>query len=145
MMDAQRNRSWAGHVQAWLTRLLPAALGAALVLATPLEARAECDASGVCVEGATWSSDSELSDKARRKEAKKNRKRKDVSLSVLVEGGRGSLFIDGVWVSEAPATAIPVKPGRHDLQVRDGARVLAKGILKIPKNGGEVSVQVPHG
>lgn len=120
-------------------------LAGALVLLSPSEARAECDASGVCVEGATWSPDSSLNDKARKKEAKKNRKKKDASLSVLIEGGRGSVFIDGVWVSEAPVDAMTIKPGRHDIQIRDGMDVLARGIIKIPKKGGQVSIRVSHG
>ncbi|KIG15619.1 hypothetical protein DB30_05367 [Enhygromyxa salina] len=95
-----------------------------------------------CISGAAWASGEQLDDAARKREAKRNRKHKDVQLSVQVANGRGSVFVDGVWIAPVPALYVPIKPGKHDLEVRDGDRVLARGVLTIPKKGGEVSVRV---
>ena len=123
-----------------LTRLTLLTLACAL---TPTRAHAaeECGPHA-CVSGASWMSGAQLDDSARAREAKRNRKRKDAQLSVQLNSGRGSVFVDGVWIAPVPALYVPVKPGKHDLEVRDGERVLARGVLSIPKKGGEVSVRV---
>ena len=89
------------------------------------------DPSGVCVEGASYEPDTRLDDAARRKEAKRARKRKDVPLSITVTEGRASVFVDGVWIGPAPVQELAIKPGKHDIEVRDGEKVLATGLLKI--------------
>lgn len=108
---------------------------------TSVYAGEECGPNA-CVSGADWASGEQLDDSARAREAKRNRKNKDAQLSVQVAAGRGSVFIDGVWIAPVPALYVPIKPGKHDLEVRDGERVLARGVLTIPKKGGEVSVRV---
>lgn len=121
--------------------LLPLTLAFTLLAPGTARAGEECD-EHACVTGASWSSGEQLDDSARAREAKRNRKKPDAKLSVELANGRGSVFIDGVWVAPVPALYVPVKPGKHDLEVRDGERVLARGVLTIPKNGGEVSVRV---
>jgi hypothetical protein len=128
--------------------LLPAALGLALCL-EPSIAKAECTApSGVCVrsgDGVGWKAGESLSDKQRAKEARKNKKRDPVIFYLSVDGGRGSVFIDGVWIGAAPVQAFELKPGNHDLQVRDGSLVLAAGVLVVPRDpGGDVELEVAH-
>lgn len=113
-----------------------------ILVASPTLARAAevCDAQ-VCVEGATWTSGEQLDDKTRAREAKRNRKGKDATLTVELQTGRASVFLDGVWVAPAPINYVPIKPGKHDLEVRDGDRVIARGVLEVGKKGGDVTVR----
>jgi alkylation response protein AidB-like acyl-CoA dehydrogenase len=57
-------------------------------------------------------------------------------------GGRGSVFVDGVFIAIAPALYVPIKPGKHDIEIRDGERVRARGVLTIPNNASDVVVRV---
>jgi hypothetical protein len=114
---------------------------ACTLISTPAQAAEECGPNA-CVSGASWTSGQQLDDAARTKEAKRNRKSKDAQLTVQLANGRGSLFIDGVWIAPVPALYVPIKPGKHDLEVRDGEQVLARGLLTIPKNAKEVSVRI---
>jgi hypothetical protein len=107
------------------------------------QAEPECTASGVCVDGATWNNGETLDDRARARERSRNKKRKNGTLTVTVQSGRASVFVDGVWVALAPANYVPIKPGKHDIQVRDGQRVLATGVVVVPRNGGDVEIKVP--
>lgn len=100
------------------------------------------DGVSVTTGEAEWAPDEQLSTKARRKDAKRYRKKKDVNLSVSINGGRGSVFIDGVWAGEAPVSGLGLKPGRHDVEVRDGETVLGAGILKIKNGSDPVSLSV---
>lgn len=121
---------------------LPFAFALACMLAsTPAKAAEECGPTA-CVTGAGWSTDEQLDDTARKREAKKNKKRKDAQLTVQINGGRGSLFVDGVFIAIAPALYVPIKPGKHDIEIRDGDRVRARGVLTIPNNAGDVIVRV---
>ncbi len=86
-----------------------------------------------------WKPDGSLSRKARRKEAKNNRKRGDVELRVLVHEGRGSVFVDGRYL---PPAGLPVKPGRHELEVRDGSTVITVGVLTVPRRLESLVVEV---
>lgn len=104
----------------------------------PAAAAEVCDEQGVCIDGADWNSGAQLDDKARAKERKKHAKRKDASLTVELSQGRGSVFIDGVWIAPAPVSYVPLKPGKHDIEVRDGETLLARGVIDIPKSGGDV-------
>ncbi|HLT37367.1 MAG TPA: hypothetical protein VK034_13835 [Enhygromyxa sp.] len=122
----------------WLGFCLVVALA---LTSTPAAAAEVCEA-GVCVSGAAWSSGDQLDDKARAREAKRNRKGKDATLTVEIAGGRGSVFLDGVWIAVAPINYVPIKPGKHDLEVRDGERLLARGVLEVDKKGGDVKVVV---
>ena len=126
------------------SRLIPAgALALGLAWTPSLQAEPECTSSGVCVDGASWRNGETLSDKLRRKERKRNKKRKNATLSVSVGSSRASLFVDGQWVALAPANYVPIKPGKHDIQVRDGQRVLAMGVIVVPRKGGDVEIKVP--
>ena len=116
--------------------------GLLVLPARPSEAAEVCDEQGVCVDGAEWASGEQLDDAEREKQARRNRKRKDATLSVELSSGRGSVFLDGVWIAPAPIDFVPLKPGRHDLEIRDGETVLARGVLTIPRKGGDVTVRV---
>jgi hypothetical protein len=61
---------------------------------------------------------------------------------VQINDGRGSVFVDGVFIAVAPALYVPIKPGKHDIEVRDGERVRARGVLTIPNNATDVVVRV---
>ncbi len=121
---------------------LIAALGLAL-LGFPASAQAGCDeVSGVCLDddAAKWAADAELSKKQRAKQYKKNRKRQKVALTVDIQGGRGSAFIDGRYLSPGAEFA----PGKHDVQIRDGEQVLAQGVLTVPRGSSGVTITVTH-
>lgn len=126
-----------------LPRLVPLTLLTLACALAPNSARAaeECGPNA-CISGAGWVPGEQLDDSARKREAKRNRKRKDAQLSVQLANGRGSVFVDGVWIAPIPALYVPIKPGKHDLEVRDGERVLARGVLTVPKKAREVSVRV---
>jgi hypothetical protein len=125
-----------------LPTLLGLTLSLAVVLApVPSEAAEVCDEQ-VCVDGASWTSDAQLDDKARAREAKRNRKGKDSTLTVELTQGRGSVFVDGVWIAPAPINFVPIKPGKHDLEIRDGERVLARGVLEVGKKPSDVTVRM---
>ncbi len=127
---------------------LVAAFGLGLLLAAPPAiAHADCEGSGACVEGhakVKWEEGKTLSDKSRQKNAKKYRKKKDVSLAVTLQGGRGSLFIDGVWVGAAPFGTVQIKPGKHDLQIRDGDTVITEGVITVPTKASELTLKIAH-
>jgi hypothetical protein len=110
----------------------------------PIDAQACDDPSGVCVddEKAKWSGDATLSKKNRTKQWKRNRRRKPVPVTVTIEGGRGSAFVDGRYV--APGESHELKPGKYDVHVRDGDRVLAQGVLTVPRKSDGVTVTVVH-
>jgi hypothetical protein len=95
----------------------------------------------VCVYGSDpasqddWKPDARLSRKQRQKDAKANRKRSDVTLDVDVVGGRGSVFVDGRYLAgSGPHDRRAVKPGKHEIEVRDGERIIAVGVLTIARN-----------
>jgi hypothetical protein len=106
-------------------------------------AQAACsDASNLCMEpvkGAKWEPDKSVS----AKQLKAKRKGPAGKLSVTIEDGRGSVFIDGRYAGTAPVSDIDLGPGKHDLQVRDGNKILAEGVITIPK-AASVSVTVKH-
>ena len=52
------------------------------------------------------------------------------------------MFVDGVWIAPAPVLYVPIKPGKHDLEVRDGQTIRVRGVLSIGSKGGDVSVRV---
>ncbi|MFO7567519.1 MAG: hypothetical protein R6X02_33050 [Enhygromyxa sp.] len=122
----------------WAAPLIFAALA---LSSTPASAAEVCE-QNVCVSGAAWLNGEQLDDKARGREAKRNRRGKDATLTVELTGGRGSVFVDGVWIAVAPINYVPLKPGKHDLEIRDGEQVLARGVLEIGKKGGDVTVRV---
>jgi hypothetical protein len=114
-----------------LTHLAPPVLALA-VLAAPTPAQAACtDPSNLCLEtkGAKWEPDASLT----AKQIKGKRKGANGTLSVKIEEGRGSVFIDGRFVGVAPIGSISLTPGKHDLQIRDGSKILAEGVITIPK------------
>ena len=100
------------------------------------------DDSGLCVDsgGASWAPDKNSTSKERKKRSTKTPGR----LSLTIDGGRGSVFLNGRYVGTAPVSGVEMPSGKNDLQVRDGADVLASGVLDVPKDAG-VSITVRHG
>lgn len=92
---------------------------------------------------ADWKPDARLSRKQRQKDAKANRKRSDVTLDVDVAGGRGSVFIDGRYLAgSGPHEHRAVKPGKHEIEVRDGERIIAVGVLTVARSVDAVTLVV---
>ncbi len=120
--------------------------GLALGVASPGPAQAAAtmacdDDSGLCVDSgdAKWSPDKKSTSKDRKKRSAKN----PGSLSVTIDGGRGSVFVNGRYIGTAPVNGVDVPSGKNDIQVRDGAAVLANGLLDVPSSS-SVSITVRH-
>ena len=118
------------------------ALAIALAVPAPAAAAACNAASGLCLgeaKGAKWEPDASLSSK----QMKAKRKGPPCRVDFEIDGGRGSVFVDGRYLGTAPLTSVSMTPGKHDVQVRDGQRVLAEGVLTVPK-GGTLDITVRH-
>ena len=116
-------------------------LAIALAAPTVTEAsRMACeDDSGLCLEslkGARWVPGKSTTRKQRKKQS--NKRAGTISMEV---DGRGSLFINGRYAGTSPLSGAKIPGGPNDIQIRDGARVLAEGILVVPRNG-DVSITV---
>jgi hypothetical protein len=124
-------------------RNLALVLATAALFAAPTQAQAACsDPSGLCMEavkGGKWEPDGSLS----AKQLKAKRKGPPGSLTLKIDDGRGSVFVDGRYVGTAPLSELSLGAGKHDLQVRDGAKILAEGVITVPK-GANVRVNVRH-
>jgi len=118
-------------------------LGLGVVASEPAAAasRMACeDPSHLCVSGGgKFEPDVQTGPKDKKKRVEKA----GSTLSLEVEGGRGSLFVNGRYAGTAPMSSISVPAGRNDVQVRDGSTVLAGGVLTVPK-GASLSVTVKH-
>lgn len=100
------------------------------------------DPSNLCLAptgGAKWEANTQTSAKDKKKRSEKA----PGSLSLTIEGGRGSLFVNGRYAGTAPLSGISIASGRNDVQVRDGATVLSSGVLTVPK-GGSLDITVAH-
>jgi hypothetical protein len=124
------------------------AVGVVLGLAVPTPSASAAatmaceDDSGLCLtplNGARW----EPGQSSTAKDRKRRTTKGAGTLSVNIEGGRGSVFLNGRYAGTAPLTAVEIPRGKNDLQVRDGATVLASGLLTVPP-GGDVEVAVAH-
>jgi hypothetical protein len=119
-------------------------LGGLLAPVLPAHAEmASCtDESNLCLEphkGAKWDPGRSSTPKERARRTKKN----SGTLSLTIEGGRGSVFVNGRYIGTAPFSGIEIPRGRNDLQVRDGADVIASGVLQVPNNA-DLEVTVRH-
>ena len=118
-----------------------AALGLTVVTPTQAATVAACEHdSGLCLEavaGAKWQANRSSNKKQRKKRSNKH----SGTISLEVEGGRGSLFINGRYAGTAPLSDAKIPGGANDIQVRDGAKVLAQGLLTVPRDG-SVSITV---
>ncbi len=129
------------------TLTLALALGASFGLAfVPASVSANsfacADPSNLCLSpggGGKWEAGAQASAKDKKKRSDKS----GGSISVTVEGGRGSLFVNGRYAGTAPLSGISLPSGRNDIQVRDGSSVLSQGVMTVPK-GGSLSVTVRH-
>lgn len=111
-----------------------------LALAGAPESRASSCGASVCPSAGEWQEGKTLDAKARKKEAKANKKKADVSLRVEVAEGRGSVFVDGRYL--APDATRAIKPGKHELELREGDEVLALGVLVVPKGAESIVVEI---
>lgn len=125
--------------------LIAIVFGAALAFGSASAATASTsgcvDESGLCVDSgdAKWSDGKQSSSKDRRKRSTKN----GGTLDLTIEGGRGSVFVNGRFVGTAPISGVSVPSGKNDLHVRDGAVVLASGLLNVSKSA-SVAITVRH-
>ncbi len=122
--------------------LIAAALAFAGATASLADAAAsDCDdPSNLCVDpsdGAKWEPGKQTGPKDKKKRGGSG------SISVTIEGGRGSIFVNGRYAGTAPVSGVSVPGGRSDLQVRDGSTVLSSGVLTVPK-GASVDITVKH-
>ncbi len=128
-----------------LRTLLPA-LALTAGLAFPALASADCDdPTGLCVDSGTakWKSDGTVTAQTKRKE-RKLKKKTPISLSVAIDGdGRGTVFLDGRYAGVAPLSSFALPPGTHEIQVRDGNRILAEGTLSFPE-GETVALSISY-
>ncbi|MGB1698322.1 MAG: hypothetical protein ACPHRO_00100 [Nannocystaceae bacterium] len=79
-----------------------------------------------------------------RKDYKKYRRRKKVPVTFIVAEGRASVFIDGVYEGTTPTEPIPLRPGRHDIQLRDRDLVVSQGVMRISTRSDEAVMKVRH-
>lgn len=112
----------------------------ALALAGARASHAGSCGASVCPSAGEWQEGKTLDAKARKKEAKANKKKADVSLRVDVAQGRGSVFVDGRYL--APDATRAIKPGKHELELREGDEVLALGVLVVPKGAESIVVEI---
>lgn len=125
-----------------LRTLLPiAALALALAAPAPADAAACSDDSGVCLSDAKAKFDADQTLSAKQLKAK--RKGAPCKVSFEIDGGRGSVFVNGRYIGTAPVSDVTLMPGKHDVQVRDGQKILAEGVLTVPK-GGSLQITVRH-
>ncbi len=123
---------------------LTVALGLGIGLASETEAASSMgcdDVSNLCVDsgGAKYIADTTVAPKDKKKRIEKA----GSSLSMQVDGGRGSLFVNGRYAGTAPLSSIPIPAGPNDIQVRDGATVISTGVLWVPK-AAAISVTIRH-
>lgn len=109
-----------------------------LVLAGARDSQAGSCGASVCPSAGEWQEGKTLDAKARKKEAKANKKKADVTLRVAAE--RGSVFVDGRYL--APDATRAIKPGKHELELREGDEVLALGVLVVPKGAESIVVEI---
>lgn len=128
------------------TLALGALLASGLSLNEAPSARAAAfaceDPSNLCIDSpgdASW----EPGKRSTTKHKKRRSMKLAGTLSLTIEGGRGSVFVNGRYVGTAPIDKVKVPRGKNDLQVRDGAEVLASGLIVVP-NKTDVTVTVRH-
>jgi hypothetical protein len=129
------------------SRIQALALAVAFGLGTGIASESEAasmacdDVSNLCVDsgGAKYIADTTVAPKDKKKRIDKA----GSSLSMQVDGGRGSLFVNGRYAGTAPLSSIPIPAGPNDIQVRDGAAVISSGVLWVPKSAA-ISVTVRH-
>jgi hypothetical protein len=94
------------------------------------------DPSNLCADGATWATGKQTPAKERKKRVDKS----GATVSLTIDGGRGSLFINGRYAGTA---SVSIPAGKNDIQVRDGATVIASGTLTVGKGAG-VTLTAKH-
>jgi hypothetical protein len=133
-------------------RFVPAAAAAALVFgltsahSTPSNAANTCNPDLLCaISGTvTFKSEATISRGSLRKDNKRFRRRKKIPATFIVADGRASVFIDGVYEGTTPTEPIPLRPGRHDIQLRDKNLIVSQGVIRISTRNDEVVMKVRH-
>ena len=126
-----------------LTMVFVVALGLGVASPTSAASMTCEDESGLCMEelkGAKWTPGK----KASKKDRKKRSSSKGGTISMTIEGGRGSLFINGRYAGSSPLSGAEIPRGKNDIQVRNGAEVLADGMITVP-GGGDIKITVKGG
>ncbi len=117
--------------------------GALLVPAGPVRAEDSCTDDGtVCLTRAKGAAFVPGKRTTRRDRRRRGRGAPG-TLRVRIEGGRGSVFLNGRYVGTVPLDAVEVPSGRNDIEIRDGMIVLAMGRLSMPR-GGQLELTVRH-
>ena len=132
-MNRRFVRAWGLGVRLGLAGVM----GSSLAWSAQAASAPTCESkSGVCVSGPKHSKfePGKTVNKKSLKWRRKFGKRFAGTLSLTVEGGRGSLFVNGRYAGTAPIEGIEILAGRNLIQVRDGEDILAKGVLTVPKD-----------
>jgi hypothetical protein len=113
---------------------------------SPLSAADTCNPDLLCaISGTvTFKPEATISRGSLGKDYKKYRRRKKIPVTFIVAEGRASVFIDGVYEGTTPTDPIPLRPGRHDVQLRDRELVVAQGVMRISTRSDEAVMKVRH-
>lgn len=118
------------------------------VAASPATSHAEepCNPDLLCALSGTvsFSPEKTLSSRTLRYDRKKYRRKKKVPVSFIVDQGRASVFIDGVYEGTTPTDPIPLRPGRHEVQLRDRDTVVTQGVIRVSTKSKEALMKVRH-
>ena len=123
-------------------------LAVALTAAAPATSHAEeaCNPDLLCALSGTvsFSPEKTLSSRALRYDRKKYRRKKKVPVAFIVDEGRASVFINGVYEGTTPTDPIPLRPGRHEVQLRDRDTVVSQGVIRVSTKSKEALMKVRH-
>lgn len=113
---------------------------------SPLSAADTCNPDILCAIAGTvtFKPEATISRGSLRKDYKKYRRRKKVPVTFIVAEGRASVFIDGVYEGTTPTDPIPLRPGRHDVQLRDKELIVSQGVMRISTRSDEAVMKVRH-
>jgi hypothetical protein len=131
------------RVRSTLTALALALGVAGGILVDSADARAAAlaceDPSNLCADGGTFAAGKQTPAKERKKRVEKS----GATVSLTIDNGRGSLFVNGRYAGTAPLSSVPIAAGKNDIQVRDGVTVIASGTLVVGK-GASVTLTAKH-
>ena len=130
------------------TTLLALALAGAGFLqhASPSLAETSCNPDLLCALSGrvTFTPEATSSTRSLRSDQKKYRRKKKVPVTFIVAEGRASVFINGVYEGNTPTDPIALRPGRHDVQLRDRDTIVAQGVIRVSTRSDEAVLKVRH-
>ena len=74
----------------------------------------------------------------------KYRRKKKVPVAFIVDEGRASVFINGVYEGTTPTDPISLRPGRHEVQLRDRDTVVSQGVIRVSTKSDDALMKVRH-